>query len=239
MPAQFGNLSGLTVKDSSTIVRDRYGMDSGSVVFQTGRTNWASRIPALGAEHPYASWLKCEKVAMTIAPGIVLFACEYAGVNGTAAAVYEAEFGCSDEPVETHPKFVSDIGGSPSSPAHGAIFVDVETGEKTTDNTKGVFSRFTIMDGSVKNPYAGVSKYLDASQVTWTKTQVTSTRPASASGVGFIGTPAGSPPSLGSGRNWLYIGLGYEERGGGTVFKVKQSWRASRLGGWITAMYTA
>ena len=231
--------TGLVTKDSGTIVRDRYGMDKGTVVFQCRQDGWASHIPALGSAHPYAAWLACEKVAMTISPGIVLFACEYAGVNGATEPVYELEIGCSDEPIETHPKFVSDIGGSPASPSNGAIFVDVETGSPTDDDTKGVFSRFTIIDGGVKNRFAGVSKYLDASQVTWTKTQVTTTRPTSVSIVGLIGTPAGSPPSLGSGRNWLYIGLGYEERGGGTVFKVKQSWRASRLGGWITAMYTA
>ena len=237
-PHYFG-ATGLVTKDSGTIVRDRYGMDQGGVVFQCRQDGWASHIPALGSAHPYAAWLACEKVAMTIAPGVVLFACEYAGVSGAADPVYELEIGCSDEPIETHPKFVSDIGGSPSSPSNGAIFVDVETGAPTDDDEKGVFSRFTIMAGGDKNPYAGVSKYLDASQVTWTMTQVTSSRPSDVSELGTIDTPSGSPPSLANGRNWLYVGLSYEVRGGGTVYKVKYSWRASRMGGWITAMYTA
>lgn len=238
MSVFFGN-AGLVVKDSGTIVRDRYGMDSGSVVYQTSRVDWAARIPALASAHPYASWLRCEKVAMTIAPGIVLFACEYSGVNGASTPVYELDEGVSEEPVETHPKFVTDIGGKPSSVLNEAVFVDAESGIQTDSDARGIFSRFKIVAGGVRNPYAGVSRYLDASQVTWTKTWVTTSRPSDASTVGLIASPEGSPPSLGTGRNWLYVGLGYEERGGGTVFKIKKTWRASARGGWRTEMYTA
>ena len=105
--------SGLIVKDSGVISRDRYGLDAGSVVYQYRQdADWGSRIPAYGSAHPYAAWMKMEKVNISVNPGFVLFTCEYAGVNGSTEPVYDLEVGTAEEPIETHPKFVTSIGGT-------------------------------------------------------------------------------------------------------------------------------
>lgn len=229
----FGNTS-LHLRDASRITTDRYGLDTGNVVFQCRRSDWQDNRPALGAAHPFANWLACEKVTTELQPGFAQFACEYAGVNGSTAPVYELEVGTSQEPIETHKDFVTSIGGKPSVPLNGAIFRDGE-GNITKNDSLGMFDRFLLVVGGDRNPLAGVGSYLDPGQVTWTATYCTTSRPTSLAGVGHIGTPEGGAPSLGDGRNWLYVSLSYEKRG--LCYKVKKTWRASARGGWRTEIY--
>lgn len=240
MAATFGKTA-LHYRDSSRVVRDRYGLDSGNVTWQVARAVWqgnpSANTPALGDAHPFCNWMHAEKVTWDFVPGFVLFAAEYAGVNGSTTPVYELEMGASEEPIQTHPKFVSDIAGTPAVPANGAIFRD-EEGNKTRDNMKGIFDRFRVLldDGS-PNPFGGVTGYLNP-QMTWTKTWITASKPNDLAQVGKIDTPEGAPPSLGGSRNWLYVALTYEERGGGNCYKVKKAWRASGARGWNTTLYS-
>ena len=229
----FGN-SALHLRDSSRIATDRYGLDTGGVVFQCRRADWQTNRPALDAAHPFANWLTCEKVSTELQPGFAQFTCEYAGVNGTTAPVYELEVGTSQEPIETHKDIVTSIGGKPSDALNGAVFRDGE-GNLTKNDALGIFDRFLLVVGGARNPLAGVSSYLDPGQVTWTATYCTTTRPSSLAGVGHIGTPVGGAPTLGDGRNWLYVSLNYEKRG--LCYTVKKSWRASARGGWRTEIY--
>ncbi len=230
--------TGLTHTHSSKIVTDRLNLDSGSATFQCLKANWASLKPAIGSVHPYAGHMACERITTTFAPGYAVFECEYAGCSAvppnTEVPIYEIEKSCSEEPIETHPKFVSTIGGKPSSVLHGATFKDYETGEESKDDARGVFNRFTLLVGGARNPYAGCEKYLDAG-VIYSKSWAQNGIPTVGTDVGHIATPSGAP-TLDTGRNWLYIGMTVEKRG--NSYKVKQSWRASGANGWISAIYS-
>src|SRR5229473_6902448 len=83
----------------------------------------------------------------------------------------EVVAGTSEAPIETHPKFVSDIGGSKLSPiaGSGAIF-----------DENGKFLGF-----AADSPFAGIDSYLYPS-TTYRRTFSTSGRPTSLSGVGKI-----------------------------------------------------
>jgi hypothetical protein len=64
------------------------------------------------------------------------------------------DFTTSQEPIETHPQFVAQIGGSPSHPLHGAFF----------DSTTGEFLGFPVIDPDepdvTPSRFAGLRSYL-------------------------------------------------------------------------------
>jgi hypothetical protein len=164
---------------------------------------------------------------------------EFAGMDPKkdeeSIPVYELQIGTSDEPIEVHPDFVTKIGGRPSRPLNGAYFIDPGTGDQTTDDKIGTFEKFVLIHNDEKNKLAGIMAYLDASEVIWRKKYTARSRPGDMGDVGTIDTPEGPNPNLGKGRNWLYIGMSYTERG--DVFSVAKEWKGSARGGWNPLLY--
>ena len=54
--------------------------------------------------------------------------------------------------------------------------------------------------------------------------------------VGCVDFPEGNAPQLPTGRNWLYVGLVWEQRG--LTYSVKKEWRASGRRGWNNDIYS-
>jgi hypothetical protein len=169
--------------------------------------------PSLFESHPTYPWLHLEKQKVDFTPGYVVVTSGYAGIAGGQSEtthIYELCLGLGEEPIETHPKFQSEIAGSPSSPLNGAIFIDFETGKKTMDDNRGVFDRFQNTLDGVRNTFAGISAYLDLAQITWRERYVTNTRPSDGSDIGYKDTPSGPAPSVVAHAYWLYAGLTYD-----------------------------
>ena len=149
--------------------------------------------------------------------------------------------GVSDDAIETHPDFVSNIGGSATNPKNGAIFYNAQTG-KTTDGKTAeasddgyVFKEFAIIVGGSRNPFAKQEAYLNSSKLTWRKTSVTRASPNSATRAGRIDSPPGGAPGLSGGANWLNMGLSSTKQG--AVYQVTEDWMASGPGGWNPLVY--
>lgn len=118
------------------------------------------------------------------------------------------DFTTSQEPIESHPDFVSLMGGTPDDPKHGA-FYDLNTGE---------FLGFPVVDpdepDTLPSRFAGVRSYL-LPQETFVANSVEFDYPSSAQieSIGKVYTPTtidGTPlplPALPGERNWLNSGI--------------------------------
>jgi hypothetical protein len=230
----FGNRSSLIVESPGEVTTDLYGLETCVAVYKCPMDRF-DLIPPMFAYHPIFTYLNLERRRFSISPGFLIITGEFAGILNDTAPIYELTIGVSEEPLETHPKFVTNIAGTPSSPLNGAVFLD-EQGRLTTDDAVGIFDRFRSVAGGLRNIFAGISAYLSPAEVTWRQIYITKTRPSSVSDVGYIGSPVGSPPGLSGSRNWLYTGLTYQQRG--LCYAVTREWRASGPTGWNTTIYT-
>lgn len=220
----------LIVHEIGALTTDFYGLDTGRVIWKI-RQDYHYQAPAMRSPHPIWTWLNMEKRTIEILPGFAVITGEYAGIEGSRKpSVYECSAGTSDERIETHPDFVSNIAGRPSSPLNGAIFIDPKTNQPTTDDSKGVFDKFSALVGGERNPFAGVQSYLSPQVVlreVWiAKTQVV------ANSVGKISAPPFTPGVPG---NWLQTGVAFQQRG--LVFQNSIEWRSSGRYSWNNTIY--
>ena len=125
------------------------------------------------------------------------------------------------------------IGGKPSDPLNGALFVDGNTGDETTSDLTGVFSKFALLVDGARNPLAGVTSYISQNQTTWKKSWVQKAKPSG--GKVKISSPSGNPPSYGGDTNWLEMPVAYTKRG--NVYSCSQTWLASGPAGWHPDLY--
>jgi len=226
------------LEDQGRLTTDIFGLQTATARFKYPSSTPFATVPSLFDAHPNYGWLHIERQEIDVAPGFLIITNGYAGIAGglsASAPIYELCVGVGEEPIETHPDFATTIAGTPSSPLNGAIFVDYETGKKTTDDDKGVFQEFLPIISGARNIYAGVTAFLSPDQLTWRERLVTTSRPSDISNVGHIDSPSGPAPSLGGSRNWLLMGITYEQRG--IVYFVTTEWRASGPSGWITDIY--
>ena len=129
------------------ISNDGFGLLEGSVSFAIA-VDSAGEIPVKLDSHPHDDRLKCWKVTTTTRKGGILdVEANYAGIESgqNTDPQIAITVGSATDPIDTHNEFVKSIGGKPSAVLNGAIFVDATTGEKTTNDTNGVFSEFSLM----------------------------------------------------------------------------------------------
>lgn len=228
---------GLVLKQAS-MQTDKAGLSTGSATFTYNLVGAESVGPMPrpngGDAHPKVAWLLCEKRNLTWGPGLATIQCEFAGLDPDAEddtePVFELNIGSGEVPIQLHPAFVTDLGGSPSAPLNGAIWVDSQ-GRATADDDVGIFERFAIT-----SDLKGVESFFDSNNVTWRMRYTSRYRPTDGGTVASIDTPQGDPPSFGNDRNWLYSGMTYSQRAG--VFSVSKEWRLSLRGGWNALIYT-
>lgn len=226
------------LEDAGSIQTDLFGLQTCTARFRYSVGTSFIAGGSIFDAHPLFGWLHMEKQQIDIVPGFIIFTNSYAGIQAglsESVPIYELSLGVSEDPIQTHPKFVTDIAGTPTSPLNGAVFVDYETGKRTTDESKGVFQEFLPVISGTRNLFAGISSYLSAHESTWRERKVTTSRPSDISSVGYIQSPAGPVPGIGGSRNWLYLSLQYEQRG--LVYFTCKEWKASAPGGWNTTIY--
>lgn len=146
---------------------------------------------------------------------------------------YELSGALSEEPIQTHPDFIT-LAGTPAAPLHGAIFIDPDTQQKTSNNDKGVFREFKTILAGVTNKKAGVQGYLSPG-ATWTEISFSRQRPIDLGQLGKIDKPPGRPPSFSDNRNWLYYDVSYRQRG--SIYEIRKTWKLSARGGWDKDIY--
>lgn len=208
---------------------DKYGLSTGGYRWEKATTEDGAFGNPVTSTHPLNSNLVLERSTIGIEDGIAFAEGEYAGLTGgDPSPVYELDVSSSEEPIECHPNF-----SNFATDANGATY----------DSTTGDFVGFTKRplydpsnpDYSVTNPeWVGVRSFLSAGAV-WREVRISKTNSVSISTVGHIASPAGSPPSPGSGRTWLYSGASMQQRG--NVYTIRREWRLSGLRGWNTTLY--
>jgi hypothetical protein len=226
----FGN-PGLIVESPGTLETDYYGLDTATCVWKCPMDSFGL-MPAMLSAHPIWTWLYMEKRRVEITPGFLVITGQYAGITGgRTPSVFECSFAGCEEPIETHPKFISDIAGTPSNPLHGAVFLDPETSKISTDDNKGVFDKFRINVDGARNEFAGIAAYLSPEATVreiWMGTSM-----VSGVGLGHIGGP---PVGVAIEGNWLFTGVSSQQRG--KVFANSMEWRASGRNGWNDTIYS-
>lgn len=212
-------------------------------------------LPAIGDEHPFNANIYLEDMEITIVPEGVIAQCTYGGCDEADLnrPTYEFNSGEEDQPIEVHPRFQSNIGGTPASPLNGAMFTDT-TGALTTDNTAGIFAGFrnVLVDGGgpYLNPFSGVEAFVDISSNYYTESYVARELPDDETTWGTIVTPPGPASQIrlaGANRNWLYLGYSFRERGRRwddspsatqfIVYEIFRRWRLSGPKGWNATIY--
>jgi hypothetical protein len=239
------------VPNSCRVTRKPNGLEEGECTFEvTGDPATAGALieaqRPLGSAHPYRWWLYMETMQLTYTPTGARAVCTYAGVElqWLDRPSYELIIGMEESPIETHPDF-NLIGGRPSAPLNGALFVDAATGAITNSNARGVFDSFApFLSGGAKNEKGGIESYLDP-VVTYRESRVSYSAP-SASGFGKVSSDVPGPGWRGSlgRRNWLFMGCSYRRRGdpGGVqsrvLYEINNEWRLSGRNGWDNDIYS-
>lgn len=153
------------------IKNDGFGLLESTVKFRIGQ-EFKAKIPKRGDKHPGDQRLFCYLCETTkIAGGLLEVSASYCGIEQEDQTEIKMSISASSstDPIETHPNFKKSIGGSPSAPLNGAVFVDAKTGEPTEDDLKGVFQEFPLFvtrthegtgeDQTVRNKFAGVKNF--------------------------------------------------------------------------------
>lgn len=166
-------ISTLYLQKGWAIKNDGFGLLESSVVFRGSQDN-AGNLPLKNEPHIRDSRLFCYRVETTKTEGGMLECkADYCGIEQGDMTEIKLSISASSstDPIETHPNFEKKIGGKPSKPLNGAVFVDPQTNQVTTDDTKGVFSEFATFAnhtypassgmGTIaeKNRFAGVKNY--------------------------------------------------------------------------------
>lgn len=120
----------------------------------------------------------------------------------TTAQNISVDFTTSQEPIESHIDFVSDIGGTPTTPLHGAFF----------DATTGEFLGFPVVDpdepSATPSRFAGVRSYLMPQQTfTFNTVEYGYPSPGEIEEIGQAFDPGIFLPSLPGTRSWLNTGI--------------------------------
>lgn len=141
------------------------------------------------------------------------------------------DFTTSQEPIESHQKFVTDIGGKPGHSKHGAFF----------DATTGEFLGFSVVDPdeptALPSRFAGVRSYL-MPQETFTRNTVEEAYPTpeEIDNIGQVFDPGLDLPMLPGTRSWLNTGIRIQNIGN-VYFKTQQTGMLSGPRNWVPEIY--
>jgi hypothetical protein len=254
----YGSTNRRLLPETARWRRKRQGVTEAEATFEifgplSAMAAMIDAMPVPGQSHPYVGYAILETQEFIGLPNGLRCECRYAGADDADLnrPVYSLAVGDEEVPIETHPKFQTEIGGKPSAPLHGALFTDAG-GALTADDAQGAFAGFSTMiklgPGSFAvNPFAGITSFLDSNNIIYRERYCSRTLPRDGLNLNTIYTGLPGPvPSFGD-RNWLYMGYQWEQRGALSefgvqtgpriVFDIVREWRLSGRGGWNFTIY--
>jgi len=217
----------LVIENPGELMTDRYGLSTCTTVWRAPADFPFGSLPGIGAVHPLYGGLAMERRRVQKQEGYYTVTGEFAGLLAPATrsdSVFELSIGVQDEPIVSHPNFKSAIGGTPSNPLHGAVFLGPD-GLPSTDDGTANFAYF-----SNTSDFAGIESYLAADFMTWRERFVCNFLVYGS--IGRIQAPSGPAPPA---TNWLLICVSFEQRA--TALFVTNEWRAGGRRGWNSAIY--
>ena len=237
MPAEVHGIKTQVIlqsEESGTL--DRFGVDMLTRIEEVPSDRFPALLRSKYSVHPRFTAMAVSKVTWNSGKHGKFYRVTYVYegfLNSLPEPVYTLSSSLSEEPIELHPDFAT-IAGTPASPLNGAVFLDPDTQKITTDNARGVFREFMIMNGASTNLKAGVEAFLSPG-ATWQEVYFSTSRPTDLGHLGEIGSPSGPNPTFGSGRNWIYSAADYTRRGG--IYEIRKTWLLSGRNGWDTDVY--
>jgi hypothetical protein len=158
----------------------------------------------------------------------------FTGGDTSAPEVYEVVASVQEEPISSHPAFTATTTGFDSS------IVDAAGSANVNFDGDNIFQSFSK---TATNNFFGVQSFLSP-QVQYRRIYSLGAEPDPeiTDTVAYIyAVPAGSPPTLASGRNWLKISVNIRnngnQRSGSGQFEVTEEYRGSGLKGWNGYIY--
>ncbi len=202
----------LTMQPDREVDEEQDGSAHGQVTFE-GDAEQVLRIPRIGASHPWPAGLPHRCSSHPDVPSLTCFArkitflklgrvrgvLDYIGLTSDPTPmIYEFVGSTGEEPITTHDKFVTTLGGTKAAKLNGAKF-DAQTGE------------FICFPPDAGNDLGGVESYLDP-RVTVRATYWTYRAPSARN----LGQRVSAFPGMPSGRalqtsfTWRQHGLCYQ-----------------------------
>lgn len=165
----------------------------------------------------------------------------FTGADITTPDVYEVTASTSEEPIASHPAFTATTTGFASSivSAAGGIVTEGTGGSGgAIFNADGAFVEFSK---NATNNFFGVQSFLSP-RISYKRTYSKTTVPTIGGKVSFIfATPAGNPPVIATGRNWLLAGVSWQNNGNQLTssgqYQVTEDYISSGPSGWNNAIY--
>lgn len=165
----------------------------------------------------------------------------FVGGDKTIPEYYEAVAQVAEEPISSHPAFTT------ATAIYATSIIDAcggSTTQGTLASAGAVFDAdgaFLYFNKQALNNFFGVVSYLTP-QVSYKRVYSAGTAPAvSVSDLvsHIITTVAGSPPTLPSGRNWMFTSLNWKNNGNGSVgqYEITEEYRGSGPSGWNNTIY--
>jgi hypothetical protein len=225
------------------VKRDKTGLWTGRFSYLIPADNCLAYLPAPFSAHPTYSGLFLDDAEIVGEhAGFARLDTSYAGMDPDpekkepkTEEVYSLAVSVGEEPISTHPRFweiVEEAGGvvdeawlednRPKSKDPNVVSEFYKTNAKAVFRD-GVFVAF----GAAAGEFQGLEAYLNANQVIWTARWTQEQRPPNLADAGFVDSPRGPAPALGTDRNWLNTGIQYEQKA--KVFTCSESWRASGM----------
>lgn len=167
----------------------------------------------------------------------------YTGGDSSAPEVYEVVASVSEEPIASHPAFTvatGIYGTSIVTAAGGAITEGTGASGGAVFDASGGFVKFT---NTATNKFFGVQSFLTP-LVSYRRIYSYGTAPTAeqTSKVGTIySSPAGSPPDVPSGRNWLLTSMTWRNNGNylssSGQYEIIEEYKSSGPKGWNNGIY--
>jgi hypothetical protein len=199
------------------------GTITGQVRYKCDASVALALRPRVGSPHPDFSGARCHKSVVTrMENGIAEIVSDYLGIESDPTPP-RIEFvgGTGEEPIDTHEKFVTKLGGKKGAPLNLAQF-DPETGE------------FIGFPPEAPNDLGGVRGYLVPS-CTVRVTFFTSNAQWGLYSLGEIARPPGNIPKPPGSRNWLKVN--WARRDFGLIYQITEEYLASGKRGWNRLIY--
>lgn len=143
----FGDTESVYASPGWGIRNDGFGLLESTIQIRTSQDNRGS-LPGKGDKHPRDERLFLyRKEVNKVQAGLIEVRLEYAGIeqNDRTEVKLSISSASSTDPIETHPNFAAKIGGKPSAPLNGAVFIDPSSNLPSSDDGSAIFSEFSTL----------------------------------------------------------------------------------------------